>query len=189
MPIPAFDPDFGDILADRARDVITEDAIPQIRGVFDENLTAESVLSGRPILHKVNTIPGPGRRLFSPYSDPKDGRVRARDLASTRCTRVECFPETGSQGRTLWRTGSRNAMRCASAEYRLAPEHPDPATLGGLLRGAEIGVGESRDRSRETDGVWAVYGGHLGSWPGTAREGSEPAKYMRTASLLRGAGR
>ena len=86
------------ILADTPRGVITEYTIPQIF-CFGTNLTAESVLSSRPILHKEKTIPGSAGGAFSSRK-----QVRKMSLVA------DCFEDCG----TVY----------VSVEYRLAPEHP-----------------------------------------------------------------
>lgn len=130
LPRPPYDPELGEVLSRLDfPTTITPDLIPVIRAKPIPAI--EDTLSGQPIFHEERSVKGPGGDIIVSI-------FRSTASISSNQSHPGILWMHGGGMFSGSRFGSIQSlldlvksldMVCVSVEYRLAPEHPDPAPL------------------------------------------------------------
>lgn len=182
LPRPPFDAELEVALAEVHRVVppgITPELIEQVRRARDASSPSlRDVVAGRAIDVSEHVVPGPGGEV--PVSV-----LRPRDQVSGAPVVYWCHGggmfmgdrATGAAQFCEW--VERLGVVVVSVEYRLAPEHPDPAPIedcyAGLVWTAENAAGFSADASSLVVGGASAGGGLAAGLALLARDRGGPA--------------
>ncbi|MDN5914452.1 MAG: alpha/beta hydrolase [Pseudonocardia sp.] len=182
LPRPPFDPDLEAAITEVHRVVplgITPELIEQVRRARDASSPSlHEVAAGRPIDIEEHTAPGPD-------GDVPVSVVRPHDQVSGAPVVYWChgggmfMGDRGTGAAQFCDWVSQLGVVVVSVEYRLAPEHPDPAPVedcyAGLVWTAENAAGFSADASSLVVGGTSAGGGLAAGLALLARDRAGPA--------------